>query len=245
MKTKLAYLLVLTLTAISCQKDESQSFEEVKNLIPKEWFIPSDDQYISFEFYDNNKYVVRRYYIDVHEDYLSSGNYTLSSDGKTLNLGRNGTISIISVSKDRFDFKIDWGGSSHTLSATPSKAISSTQKTALLCRKWNLEKQITRSFFGTLDTILQSKIEKPIEVTFSKYGTAVISNSTRCTASFWGWNDNTQTVLYLRDEMIDSYSGYYYGVKNFSVEELTDTSLVLKHNGDNEMFDYRYYKCKK
>jgi hypothetical protein len=252
MRTLFGLILIsLFISFNSCKKDDQPTAEEIKKSIYKNWITTPNNEYTAIEILDGNKYILIEN-TNEYSEKIYSGAITFSDDAKTLTLLGYGTVSIVSISSNELNFKIKRDNSSVTTSllATPKAEISSSSKTKMLCRKWNLEKVVVRDFFGLQYTltspylILGSDNKCPTDVTFSKYGTKLINEKENYSGRIWGWTDLEQTTIHSWPEYVSTYSGKIISTKYFKIDEITDTTLVLKYFGDNNSLDYRYYKIK-
>lgn len=173
-----------------------------------------------------------------------SGTYTISSDGKTVNLDQIATITITDLTETNFSFSITFKEDNTTIDVklAATAPVDSSSKTTLLARTWVL--QAWSSEFDTEElAAIADKGFKPEDqrFTFTTSGTFIattisIESSTSPTQpgspappetheafleteiGIWQWKDETQTAVVVTT--ID-------GSDEWSISNLTASSVTI------------------
>jgi len=236
-KIILSILITTILFVNSCKKssdDSKPAISDFKNSIAKKWIIQNKKstlsaEYLWFEFTLDNKYIIEK-----ADHTFLSGSYTISNDSKTITLIDYGVMTINTLSDSEFAFTIILNNSTTgtTLTSTPATIISTSSKTALLCRNWNLDKFVDKD---TTMTFPSSDLIK-LEVVFSKYGTYFVraeyhgggTNTIEYINNIWKWKDASETYICWGEIVCDCI-----GKNETQIKELTTASLVVVEIGES------------
>lgn len=215
---------------VSCSSDDedNQSNVElpvkVENIAAKWDVSKSDNQYIFFEFTENNKYIVienSTVKSTTNDKIYHTGTYEIVGE-KEIRLSGFGVITIVSLGKGNFSFSLKLNSTSEqpiSFTANKTTEIATSSRTLLLCKTWQ-----TITSYGS------------INVTFTKSGTYFVENNEDGEQSFesvtWRWNNSSETEIYYErdDDDPEDQNGVV------KIVELTETRLIISEILDGEDF---------
>ena len=240
MKLKILLPFVICILLAACQKEtaEPELSDSTKEQILKKWIVPTGSNlaYSSIEFVGEEIFIVTL------EDGTSlSGTYLIDTDQGIITLNGVGSLQIMSLASNTFEFKIQLLNSTPfiTTICTSGMQMANSAKTELLTHNWELYKSYDNDF-GVYDTTYfpetYQNSEGPVKgnIIFSKYGTyfATIINKTATgfDTSFlsrsWEWVDPNETTFKYFDD-IDT--------GRVVIDELSRTKLNM-HEGESAYF---------
>lgn len=140
------------------------------------------------------------YVVVYSNDSTLTGSYT-RSNSNTLLLNDFGTLTIVNVGDNLFDFVLSQSGKSDvTINAVPVSIVSNSAQTVLLCNTWKLKKSTEKSPIDTVITIFPTSDGENVFISLSQYGTYLQRNVSPLSADHiehgtWQWSDANQNAF--------------------------------------------------
>lgn len=246
-KTLFAATLIL-LTVVACGSSNNNDPEviipenpkevTVENIAAKWVMTDANSPFKSFEFNSSGNYIITKkgsQKATNEKDQIYYGSFFIESV-ETMKIYNMGTITRTGLSDKEFKFVFtDEAGNKTTLSAQRAEEMTTTTRTDLLCKTWEI---ISIDGASVLDTEDQNAT-----VIFSIAGTYFVSrpNDTQDPGGLarWKWvaGSNETKMMYSWDE------GTTFDEENtVTIEELTADKLVIKeeHQDGDKVYTSRY-----
>ena len=240
----------------SCNNDIVNE-NKTTTLIKAKWEIADlNSAYTSFEFTEDENFIVVENGTNADTRASSSkplpvhfGVYKI--DENTINLPDFGTITVASITAEKFSFSFTLKSTGESWNFTANKAqepITQSSRTDMMCRTWMINKvtidedllpHANKSWYEyQYGQNWKEEAEKELlgtTVLFSKAGTYLISyavdyitsNESNTALFWWKWANKEQTVVfYSEDNWKDNWQE-----NNAWIDELTSTTLTVHEKG--------------
>ncbi|MDR1563262.1 MAG: hypothetical protein LBS54_09355 [Dysgonamonadaceae bacterium] len=247
--------LFMTMTFVSCEKDEIDLPDFTSSLIGK-WNVSNDNaEYSSFEFTKDKKYIIQQkvsslrsapannalrsltdnpetvYIIIIFGDYS-----TLSEDGGVYNLNL-GDFGLIKITISESGASVEVNGEVFDITKDENTVTGNKDKTELLCHPWRVNNSDdNENYDGT--------------ITFTPNGTYFVADSNDEDDNLCGkWKWTSSNTI---EAEFKSYNDYGGGeiieeivIQHSKIIKLTTTELIVSYigeNGDNLHSEFRSKK---
>jgi hypothetical protein len=219
---QLIILLLLLLSIFSCKKDD---LTLTKETLSAKWNNSEAGIYESFEFNESGNYII------VRNDSTAKGYVKIILFGtyeiidKTVVLSDFGTLTVSSLGNSSigFSYALDTNPA-YILPYTGTRQteISTSTKTAMLCKTWEMYTVNGKQVVGT---------NYDLTILFSKAGSYFVSFVNPLTESDgglsqWTWKDTTELKICYSWTGVPTCSGN----NEIDITDLTDTSLTITEN---------------
>ena len=180
-------VLFLLTSIISCEKNKKNNEETLKKeTISAKWSVTGISDYESFEFNKSGNYIVVKNTTtkSTSNQIVLFGTYEII-DSKTISLSDFGTIKISNLDENTIIFTITLDSNPNngiSINAAKQDKITSSTKTELLCRTWELVS------FGGTETNSHF-------VLFSDAGTYFFQSISRNGIGTWKWCDSEENKI--------------------------------------------------
>lgn len=241
---KITFTLLLSLMIFSCSKksgdDPQPSSVATYN---KKWNVISSNtqriisvapQISSIEF------LYASYVVFYDNDSNVTGAFT-KVDDQTLTLNGFGTLKIVSLGNDNFNFVLSQTGKPDlTINTSPAILITSSVNTIALCKTWVADSNIRIDEYGQVMKTLPD-----LTATLSQYGTFVVkyvddSSTVSYFANGWHWVDGSQES----SMKVDNYAYDYTISFSQNNTKLLMVSSETVSGGSGVVTNEHYYTIK-
>lgn len=238
--------IIFVITFVSCSKEKVTPIENLdKTQLSAKWVVSGTGEYESFEFNESGNYIVVKKgssgarikssdqtslwgtvakdltenansRVQASDPIITFGTYEITNN--TISLSNFGTITVDKLDDNAISFSLQLTGSSNknTLSASKQAEMTSSTKTNLLCRTWELVTVNGSTVAGT---------EDELTVLFSKAGTYLVTfrnDTEQGGLAQWKWKNSTETeFLYTWTKDVWSNNDLV------TISELTSNSLKM------------------
>jgi hypothetical protein len=220
--------LLLFSFLISCKKkSEDSPSPQYKSATPKQayekkWSVNSINRVsANVPTIEAFELMMDVYIVEYSNDSSITGSYTRANE-TTLVLNDFGTLSIVSIGENQFNFILSQAGKADvTINSSPMAVVSNSAQTIALCNTWKLLK-LTETDTTTRVDVFPSLEGENIHIVFSQYGTYLQRNtkpgdSDHIESGTWGWANADQSAYYINGNT---------GI-GFNITFLNNNSVVL------------------